>query len=67
MIMKIGTLYNLWLSTQLVTIYNIIFYKFGRSTEPQKSANETSYVSIEISPTIFLEAKCPIYFSTHSG
>ena len=50
---------------QFVTIYNFICYKCGRSAELQKSANETLYVYTHISPTIFLEAKCPIYSSTH--
>ena len=30
---------------QFLTIYNFIFYKYGRSAELQKSANETLYVS----------------------
>ena len=37
-----------------------MFYKCGRSTKLQKSASETLYASSQISPTIFLEAKCPI-------
>ena len=40
-----------------MALYNFIFYKCGRSTELQKSANETLYASSQISPTIFLEAK----------
>ena len=51
---------------QFMTTYNFIFSKRGRPTELQKSANETFYASSQISPTIFLEAKCPIS-STHSG
>ena len=41
-----------------------MYYKYGRSTELQKSANETLYPFSQISLTLFLEAKCPIY-STH--
>ena len=51
---------------QFVTICNFIFYKCGRSSEPQKSENENLYAFFQISPTIFLEAKCPMYSSTHS-
>ena len=39
-----------------------MFCKCGRSTELQKSANESL-----VSPTIYLEAKFPIYPNTHSG
>ena len=39
----------------------------GRSTELEKSVIETLYASSQISPTIFLRAKCPLYPSTHSG
>ena len=45
---------------QFATIYNFIFYKCGRSTELQKSVNETLYASSQISPIIFLGAECPI-------
>ena len=52
---------------QFVTIHNFIFHKCGRSSELQKYGNETLSASFQISPAIFLGAKCPIYSSAHSG
>ena len=52
---------------QFVTINNFIFCKCGGSNELQKSANETMNESPQISLTIFIEAKSPIYSSTYSG
>ena len=59
--------YKNWDFVQFVTIYNFMFCKCGRSTELQKSANETMNASRQISLTIFIEAKSPIYSSTYSG
>ena len=39
----------------------------SESMELEKFAIETLYASSQISPTIFLGAKCPLYPSTHSG
>ena len=56
-------------SIELFSYYNYEnhrdFVQFA--TELQKFANKTLYASSQISTKIFLEAKCPVYSSAHSG
>ena len=56
-------------SIELFSYYNYEnhrdFVQFA--TELQKSANKTLYASSQISTKIFLEARCPVYSSAHSG